>query len=514
MKKKIIITIISFIFLCLCVTAYFYKDRILKIYKEQTKNNIMENTEVKQSLTVEIDSEIKDTDYFNKLIDEDIKEIKIIKDGSIINDIQIGNYDVEIITNKNTYKTKLNVEDKTTPSLKLKELVIQENEIYDIMSFIEICEDNSKEECLLEYENEDMGKYTKEGTYDITINASDNSNNKTSQITKLIINKKDKTKTNESNIKSNINKNSNINTTKNVNVNNNKNTNKTNTTTNKANKETNNKTNNNTSYVITEEVKMEDIDTGYKPESTHGPFVPPKSHNVTLVMDEGKYISIVGITEGQTIRHIKETSKEGRIFKEWQRDGKTFDPATPIMENMTLKAVYEEDSNVKTEVSKYGTKIITRNNVKSYDFSTYNATTNDLKPEAKSVAASNKTTYQEILKYVNELREKEESSPLVLEDKLSEAATARAIEMAWANKFSHTRPNNTTCFTIIDEYNISAFAAAENIAIDQRTAKEAFNSWNTSSGHHANMINKNFTKIGIGKYILNGRYYWVQLFIK
>ena len=184
------------------------------------------------------------------------------------------------------------------------------------------------------------------------------------------------------------------------------------------------------------------------------------------------------------------------------------------MEDMTLKAVYEEDSNVKTEVSKYGTKIITRNNVKSYDFSTYNATTNDLKPEAKSVAASNKTTYQEILKYVNELREKEGSSPLVLDDKLSEAATARAIEMAWANKFSHTRPNNTTCFTIIDEYNISTFAAAENIAMDQRTAKEAFNSWNTSSGHHANMVNKNFTKIGIGKYILNGRYYWVQLFIK
>lgn len=502
MKKKIIIIIV--IIIILLSIGYLYSSKIWT--KKNNSNNINEitvekKTSIKSNLTIELNEKINDNDYFDELVDETIKEVKVLKDNEIISNIEIGSYDVEIVTDKNSYKTVLNVIDKTSPILELKEVKIKENETYDITSFVDSCSDNSNTECILEYEKEEMSKFSKEGAYDITINASDNSDNKTSQSTKLTIIKEEKkeTKTTNTVTKKTVKNDDNKVTTNDKETNNNK----------KIDNTSNNKKDNDT------EQKKEETTNNYVPEkTTYGPFIPPKSHQVTLMIDGGKYITMVNITEGQTIMHIKGESKEGRIFKEWQKDGKTFDPSTPIMEDITLTAVYEEDSNVKVETTKYGTKIITRNNIKTYDYSSYNATTDDLKPEAKTIAASNKNIYQELLKYVNELREKEGSNPLTLDDTLSYAATARAIEMAWSNSFSHTRPNGASCFTIIDEYNIQAFAAGENIALGQTTAKMVFNTWDKSEGHHANMVNKGFTKIGIGKYVLNGNIYWVQLFIK
>src|SRR5690606_34874573 len=39
----------------------------------------------------------------------------------------------------------------------------------------------------------------------------------------------------------------------------------------------------------------------------------------------------------------------------------------------------------------------------------------------------------------------------------------------------------------------------ENIAGGFSTAQSVFNAWKNSPGHNANMLNGNFTKIGIGK---------------
>ena len=49
---------------------------------------------------------------------------------------------------------------------------------------------------------------------------------------------------------------------------------------------------------------------------------------------------------------------------------------------------------------------------------------------------------------------------------------------------------------------------AENIAYGQRTAIEVVQSWYNSAGHRLNMLNKKYTRIGVGK---SGQY-WTQQF--
>lgn len=93
---------------------------------------------------------------------------------------------------------------------------------------------------------------------------------------------------------------------------------------------------------------------------------------------------------------------------------------------------------------------------------------------------------------------------------LSEAANVRSSELR--KNFSHTRPNGTSCFTVLKEFDISYFSAAENIAYGQRTPEIVMNAWMNSSGHRANILSKNVEYIGVGVVYSNGMYYWTQLF--
>ncbi len=57
-------------------------------------------------------------------------------------------------------------------------------------------------------------------------------------------------------------------------------------------------------------------------------------------------------------------------------------------------------------------------------------------------------------------------------------------------------------------------SAAENIAAGHRTPEDVVKDWMSSSGHRSNILNKDFTEIGVGYYKGSGDYgtYWVQDF--
>ena len=65
---------------------------------------------------------------------------------------------------------------------------------------------------------------------------------------------------------------------------------------------------------------------------------------------------------------------------------------------------------------------------------------------------------------------------------------------------------------VLKEYNITYKTAGENIANGQFDADDVMNSWLKSPGHRANILQKNFGKIGVGVFEYNGRLYWVQVF--
>ena len=75
------------------------------------------------------------------------------------------------------------------------------------------------------------------------------------------------------------------------------------------------------------------------------------------------------------------------------------------------------------------------------------------------------------------------------------------------NYFSHTSPIYGSPFEMIRNFGISYKSAGENIARGQRTPQAVVDGWMNSSGHRANILNKAYTKIGVG-YVADGDY-WI-----
>ena len=117
---------------------------------------------------------------------------------------------------------------------------------------------------------------------------------------------------------------------------------------------------------------------------------------------------------------------------------------------------------------------------------------------------------QQVLDLVNAERAKCGLAPLSWDaSNLAPGAALRAQEISQV--FSHTRPNGSSCFTAVS----NPGWLGENIAAGQRSPQEVMNSWMNSPGHRANILNANFTKLGVGYYYnasASYRYYWVQMF--
>ena len=111
---------------------------------------------------------------------------------------------------------------------------------------------------------------------------------------------------------------------------------------------------------------------------------------------------------------------------------------------------------------------------------------------------------------VNAERAKYGLSALTVDTRVQQAALVRAKETA--QSFSHTRPNGSSFSTALTEAGVSYRTAGENIAYGQTTPQQVMNAWMNSSGHRANILNANYTTIGVGYTVINGTAYWAQLF--
>lgn len=126
-----------------------------------------------------------------------------------------------------------------------------------------------------------------------------------------------------------------------------------------------------------------------------------------------------------------------------------------------------------------------------------------------SSATSPSVQMEEVLRLVNEIRAENGLSALTAETSLTAAANCRAKEVS--ESFSHTRPDGSSCFTVLREYNVDYMGAGENIAMGFTSAEAVVAAWMNSDGHRANILNASFTKLGVGYDPTT--YSWVQLFI-
>lgn len=120
----------------------------------------------------------------------------------------------------------------------------------------------------------------------------------------------------------------------------------------------------------------------------------------------------------------------------------------------------------------------------------------------------------QILQLVNAERSKAGLQALTLSDPLSKVALTKASDMRDNNYFSHDSPNYGSPFDMMKKFGITYTYAGENIAAGQQTAQDVMTAWMNSEGHRANILNANYSEMGLG-YSSGGNMspYWSQMFI-
>jgi uncharacterized protein YkwD len=134
---------------------------------------------------------------------------------------------------------------------------------------------------------------------------------------------------------------------------------------------------------------------------------------------------------------------------------------------------------------------------------------------------------QEVLQLTNEARGQgaccgdegcfSASAPLVLDAALRSAARSHAADMAARDYFAHDSPEGLSPFDRMREGGYRGCAMGENIAAGQLDPGEVMASWLQSPGHCANLMQPDFTVLGVG-YVegdLDGARFaplWVQNF--
>lgn len=121
---------------------------------------------------------------------------------------------------------------------------------------------------------------------------------------------------------------------------------------------------------------------------------------------------------------------------------------------------------------------------------------------------------QQVVDLVNEERAKVGLSPLQLDTALSNVARYKSADMRDKQYFSHQSPTYGSPFEMMDQFGIEYQYAGENIAAGQVSPEAVMEAWMNSQGHRENILNPNYTHIGVG-YVSGGSYqhYWTQQFV-
>ncbi len=121
----------------------------------------------------------------------------------------------------------------------------------------------------------------------------------------------------------------------------------------------------------------------------------------------------------------------------------------------------------------------------------------------------------DVIDLVNVEREARGLHPLAYDYSLAAAARDHSEDMGVQDYFSHTSLDGRTVGDRLTEAGYSYNTYGENIAAGQPTPEVVIDSWMSSSGHRANILNPNFCDIGVGYvYVADStyHYYWTQDF--
>jgi hypothetical protein len=115
----------------------------------------------------------------------------------------------------------------------------------------------------------------------------------------------------------------------------------------------------------------------------------------------------------------------------------------------------------------------------------------------QNTAQASEITADKIIELVNQSRSKDELPPLFLNEKLGEAALAKASDMIEHDYFSHTSPQGISPWFWISKQNYDYETAGENLAMNFIDVENQHDAWMKSPTHEKNILNPKYQEIGV-----------------
>jgi uncharacterized protein (TIGR03000 family) len=138
--------------------------------------------------------------------------------------------------------------------------------------------------------------------------------------------------------------------------------------------------------------------------------------------------------------------------------------------------------------------------------------TGNIENEAKARPDTFARQEKEVVERTNQERKKAGLPPLQVNAKLSRAAREHSANMARLDRLDHMLEGKGPGERLA-AVGYQSFGWGENCAAGQRTPEEALASWMQSPGHRGNILNGNYTEIGVGIAANErGGLYWTQVF--
>ena len=104
---------------------------------------------------------------------------------------------------------------------------------------------------------------------------------------------------------------------------------------------------------------------------------------------------------------------------------------------------------------------------------------------------------RDLLERINRRRAAIGCRPLLWDERLAQVAWSHSRDMARRGFFAHENPDGDDPFDRMRHAGIRFRAAAENLAMGQRTGRETFDGWMNSPGHRRNLEDCVQTRVGI-----------------
>lgn len=114
-----------------------------------------------------------------------------------------------------------------------------------------------------------------------------------------------------------------------------------------------------------------------------------------------------------------------------------------------------------------------------------------------AVATAAGISPEEVVKLVNRSRIENNLSVLTNNTELAAAAKAKAEDMIKNDYFAHTSPKGVEPWAWMKQAGYDYKYAGENLAINFTDAKEEHSAWMKSKTHRDNILNRNYTEVGV-----------------